>query len=67
MDLKMQELEMPLAVKEKLGMVKLEKVQCCVQICKEFRDILAENAISLSMAVNIGLEMFLRSKGLYPR
>ncbi len=63
----MQELDTPLAVKEKLGLTKLEKIQCSVHIYKEFRDILAENAISLSMAVNIGLEMFLRSKGLYPR
>ncbi len=63
----MQELDTPLAVKEKLGLVNLEKVHCSVMVVKEFRDILAENAISLSMAVNIGLEMFLRSKGLYPR
>ncbi len=63
----MQEAELFLAVKEKLGLVKLKKVQCSVHIYEEFRDILAKNAISLSMAVNIGLEMFLRSKGLYPR
>lgn len=56
----------PLAVLEKLGFVKKEKVKTCLCIYKDFIEILARNGISQTMAVNIGLEMFLRSKGLYP-
>ncbi len=60
------EREIPLAVKVKMGLAEAEKVHCSVMVIKEFKDVLTKNAMELSMAINIGLEMFLRSKGLWP-
>ncbi|GEM_PF-4577404 len=53
-----------LAVLDKLGLVKPKKITIGVYVYEDFIKILKKNGITISMAVNIGLEMFLRDKGL---
>ena len=53
-----------LAVLDKMGVVKPKKVVTTILIYEDFIKILKKNGITISTAVNIGLEMFLRSKGL---
>lgn len=55
-----------LVVLETLGLVKKEKVKKSLYIYKDFAEILERNGICLTVAINIGLEMFLRSRGLIP-
>jgi len=47
-----------------MGVVKPKKVIISVNVYEDFVKILKKNGITISTAVNIGLEMFLRSKGL---
>ena len=53
-----------LAVLDKLGIVKPKKVIISASVYEDFVKILKKNGITISTAVNIGLEMFLRERGL---
>jgi len=54
-----------LAVMHKMGVIKPKRRMTTVRIYEDLVKVLERNGIPITSAVNIGLEMYLRSKGLW--